>query len=61
VSVEFYHDKADALAQLYMSLSFEDVHKPWLDYLTELNTHKDLQILDVGVGSGRDACYLAKL
>jgi SAM-dependent methyltransferase len=61
VSVVFYHDKADALAELYLSLSFEDVHKPWLDYLTELNTHNDLHILDVGAGSGRDARYLAKL
>jgi SAM-dependent methyltransferase len=61
VSVLFYHDKADALAELYLSLSFEDVHKPWLDYLTELNTHKKVYILDVGAGSGRDARYLAKL
>jgi SAM-dependent methyltransferase len=61
VSVVFYHDKADALAQLYLSLSFEDVHKPWLDYLTELNIHKKVKILDVGAGSGRDARYLAKL
>jgi SAM-dependent methyltransferase len=61
VSVVFYHDKADALAQLYLYLSFEDVHKPWLDYLTELNTHKKVKILDVGAGSGRDARYLAKL
>jgi ubiquinone/menaquinone biosynthesis C-methylase UbiE len=55
VSVVFYHDKADALAQLYLSLSFEDVHKPWLDYLTELNTHKKVHILDVGAGSGSTA------
>lgn len=61
MSVVFYHDKADALAELYLSLSFEDVHKPWLDYLTELNALEKLQILDVGAGSGRDARYLATL
>lgn len=61
MSVVFYHDKADALAELYLSLSFEDVHKPWLDYLTELNALDKLHILDVGAGSGRDARYLATL
>jgi SAM-dependent methyltransferase len=61
VSVVFYHDKADALAELYLSLAFEDVHKPWLDYLTELNPLEKLHILDVGAGSGRDARYFAKL
>jgi SAM-dependent methyltransferase len=61
VSVVFYHDKAQALAQLYLSLSFDDVHKPWSDYLTELNALEAPRILDVGAGSGRDARYLAML
>jgi SAM-dependent methyltransferase len=61
VSVVFYHDKADVLAELYLSLAFEDVHKPWLDYLSELNALEKLHILDVGAGSGRDARYLAQL
>jgi SAM-dependent methyltransferase len=61
VSVVYYHDKADALAELYLSLAFEDVHQPWSDYLTELNALEKLHILDVGAGSGRDARYLAKL
>jgi SAM-dependent methyltransferase len=61
VSVLFYHDKADALAELYLSLAFEDVHKPWLNFLTELNALEKLHILDVGAGSGRDARYLAQL
>ena len=61
MSILFYDDKADSLAELYLSLSFDDVHGGWLELLAGLNIIDKIHILDVGAGSGRDARYLAQL
>lgn len=54
VNIEYYSTNAKALAEQYNSVSFESVHKDWLNEIP-----KEGMVLDVGAGSGRDARYLA--
>ena len=56
----FYNKNADYLAKLYLSKSFEQVHQPWLEYLTPILKKSDARILDLGAGAGRDSKYLAQ-
>ncbi|WP_421831989.1 methyltransferase domain-containing protein [Limnobacter sp.] len=51
----FYNLKAEQFFAQYQALSFEQVHKDWLDLLPA----KAGMALDVGAGSGRDAAALA--
>lgn len=53
-NIEYYSTNAKALAEQYNSVSFESVHKDWLNEIP-----KEGMALDVGAGSGRDARYLA--
>ncbi len=53
-NIEYYSTNAKALAEQYNSVTFESVHKDWLDEIP-----KEGMVLDVGAGSGRDARYLA--
>lgn len=53
-NIEYYSTNAKALAEQYNSVSFESVHKDWLNEIP-----KEGMVLDVGAGSGRDARYLA--
>ena len=53
-NIEYYSTNAKELAEQYNSISFESVHKDWLDEIP-----KEGMVLDVGAGSGRDARYLA--
>ena len=56
----FYNKNADCLAKLYLSKSFEQVHQPWLEYLTPILNKPDARILDLGAGAGRDSKYMAQ-
>ena len=56
----FYNKNAEELAKLYLSKSFEQVHQPWLEYLTPILNKPDARILDLGAGAGRDSKYLAE-
>ena len=56
----FYNKNADYLAKLYLSKSFEQVHQPWLEYLTPILNKPDARILDLGAGAGRDSKYMAQ-
>ena len=56
----FYNKNADYLAKLYLSKSFEQVHQPWLEYLTPILNKTDARILDLGAGAGRDSKYMAQ-
>lgn len=53
-NIEYYSTNAKALTEQYNSVSFESVHKDWLNEIP-----KEGIVLDVGAGSGRDARYLA--
>jgi 2-polyprenyl-3-methyl-5-hydroxy-6-metoxy-1,4-benzoquinol methylase len=53
--MEFYSDNADMLFKQYESVSFETVHKDWLDILPSKGN-----VLDIGCGSGRDSAWFAK-
>ncbi len=53
--MEFYSDNAQKLFEQYESVSFETVHKEWLN-LVPLQG----DLLDVGAGSGRDSAWFAK-
>lgn len=53
-NIEYYSTNAKALAEQYNSVTFESVHKDWLNEIP-----KEGIVLDVGAGSGRDARYLA--
>ena len=48
------------LAELYLSKSFEQVHQPWLEYLTPILNKTDARMLDLGAGAGRDSKYMAQ-
>jgi len=54
-STAAYSEKAEALAQQYESVSFEDVHGDVLDLLPP----PPARALDIGAGTGRDAAALA--
>lgn len=49
-----YAETADALAEQYESITFEDIYRPLLDLLPEGGC-----ALDIGAGTGRDAAALA--
>jgi len=53
-NIEYYTANAPSLAKQYNSVSFESVHKDWLDEIPSKG-----MVLDVGAGSGRDARFLA--
>ncbi|ASA57200.1 class I SAM-dependent methyltransferase [Vibrio gazogenes] len=52
---DFYNQNASSLVTQYYSLSFEDVHACWRDFWPGCGD----RVLDVGAGSGRDACWMA--
>ena len=56
----FYNKNAGHLAKLYLSKSFEQVHQPWLEYLTPILNKPDARILDLGAGAGRDSKYMVQ-
>ncbi|TYK66665.1 class I SAM-dependent methyltransferase [Colwellia echini] len=61
MSPKFYNKNAEALAQQYLSKSFEEVHKSWSHLLPEIIENPNARILDLGAGAGRDAKHLAEL
>ena len=56
----FYNKNADYLATLYLSKSFEQVHQPWLEYLTPVLNKPDARILDLETGAARDSKDMAQ-
>ncbi|MCE0555467.1 class I SAM-dependent methyltransferase [Motilimonas sp. E26] len=60
MSVDFYNQHAEQLAQVYLSKTFEQVHQPWLTHLTPVLNKANARILDLGAGAGRDSKYLAQ-
>ena len=60
MSAQFYNENADALAQQYLSKSFEEVHQSWAHLLPSIIENPNARILDIGAGSGRDAKYIAQ-
>ncbi|PKF54717.1 class I SAM-dependent methyltransferase [Alteromonadales bacterium alter-6D02] len=56
----FYNRHADILAAQYLSKSFEEVHHAWLHVLDPLLEKRNINVLDIGAGAGRDSAYLAK-
>ncbi|MBY4675344.1 class I SAM-dependent methyltransferase [Marinobacterium arenosum] len=54
-TIRFYDQHAEALAAQYDSLTFRQVHGTWLSELSSIPVGA---ALDVGAGSGRDACAL---
>jgi ubiquinone/menaquinone biosynthesis C-methylase UbiE len=57
----FYNENAKALAQQYLSTSFEQVHQRWSQFLPTMIKNSNARILDIGAGSGRDAKHIAEL
>jgi ubiquinone/menaquinone biosynthesis C-methylase UbiE len=57
----FYNENAKALAQQYLSTSFEQVHQRWSQFLPTIIKNANARILDIGAGSGRDAKHIAQL
>mgnify|MGYP005986473199 CR=1 FL=1 len=60
MSPQFYNENAAALAQQYLSKSFEEVHQSWAHFLPNIIENPNARILDIGAGSGRDAKYIAQ-
>ncbi len=56
--IDFYNRNAESLDRQYSSTNTAEVHACWLELLKD---RTDLQILDIGAGNGRDACYFAGL
>ena len=56
INLNFYQRNKDSLIKQYDSVSFESVHKDWLEYIPSKGA-----VLDIGAGSGRDARYLSRL
>ncbi|BFT32056.1 hypothetical protein D210916BOD24_32320 [Alteromonas sp. D210916BOD_24] len=56
INLNFYQRNKDSLIKQYDSVSFESVHKDWLEYIPSKGA-----VLDIGAGSGRDARYLSSL
>jgi 2-polyprenyl-3-methyl-5-hydroxy-6-metoxy-1,4-benzoquinol methylase len=54
---EGYSDEAEALVRQYESISFGDVHKPFLHLIPK----PPARVLDIGAGTGRDAAGLAAM
>ncbi|NVK23853.1 MAG: methyltransferase domain-containing protein [Gammaproteobacteria bacterium] len=53
-NISYYSKNAESLSQQYNSVTFESVHRDWLEEIPSEGF-----VLDVGAGSGRDARYLA--
>ncbi|ALO35292.1 hypothetical protein CMT41_11595 [Colwellia sp. MT41] len=51
---KFYNKNAEALAQQYLSTSFEQVHQSWHQLLPAIINNPNARLLDIGAGSGRD-------
>ncbi|ALO35293.1 hypothetical protein CMT41_11600 [Colwellia sp. MT41] len=58
--VKFYNENAEALAQQYLSTSFDQDHQSWHQLLPAIIKNPNARILDIGAGSGRDAKYIAQ-
>lgn len=58
---QFYNENAKELAKQYLSMSFEQVHQSWSQFLPSIIENPNARILDLGAGSGRDVKYLAEL
>jgi SAM-dependent methyltransferase len=54
-SIPYYEQHAGRLVEQYESLSFQDVHRGFLDMLLPTGA----TVLDIGAGSGRDAAWFA--
>jgi len=54
-TILFYHQQAALLAAQYNALTFEQVHASWQQYWPSGQV-----VLEIGAGSGRDACWLAE-
>lgn len=57
-SIKYYNEHCTEVSQQYLSVSFEDVHKPWSKFLPALLGKSNLSVLDVGAATGRDISYL---
>jgi len=53
-NIEYYNQHAEEVCKLYDDLTFEQVHREWLQFLPQEGA-----VLDIGAGSGRDARYFA--
>ncbi len=60
MSAKFYNENATALAQQYLSTSFDQVHQSWHQLLPAIIENPNARILDIGAGSGRDAKFIAQ-
>ncbi|PKG83325.1 SAM-dependent methyltransferase [Colwellia sp. 75C3] len=60
MSPQFYNENAEALAQQYLSKTFDEVHQSWHQLLPAIIENPNARILDIGAGSGRDAKYIAQ-
>jgi SAM-dependent methyltransferase len=58
---QFYNENANALAQQYLSKSFDEVHQSWSQFLPSVIKNSHASVLDIGAGSGRDAKHIAQL
>jgi hypothetical protein len=47
LSAQFYNENADALAQQYLSKSFEEVHQSWAHLLPSIIENPNARILDM--------------
>jgi len=57
-AIDYFNDRADALAAQYNQLDRQKVHA---DLLANLPAGEALRVLDIGAGSGADANMFAKL
>lgn len=51
LSPKFYNENAEALAQQYLSKSFDQVHQSWHQLLPAIIENPNARILDIGAGS----------
>lgn len=57
---KFYNENAAALAQQYLSISFDKVHQNWHQLLPAILANPNARILDIGAGPGRDTRFIAQ-
>lgn len=55
-AIRYYNENAQRLSANYESLTFETVHQDLIEFLPGLPA----RVLDLGAGTGRDACALAE-
>jgi len=60
MTVNFYNKNANKLAEMYLSKTFEQIHRAWFEYLAPILQKENARILDIGAGAGRDSQYFAK-